>query len=262
MIRRPEPELPCHFGPHGGLFGLYHPAAPGSRTAVLLCPPLGQDLIRCHRLYRQLAHALGGQGAAALRFDYYGTGDSAGGTEDVEWPRCLADVATAADQLRLRSGCERIVGFGARLGGSLALAAADSARLEELILWDPVLDGAAHVAALDALQDALRFDGNRFVAPRPAAALADQWQGFAVGICLRQQLAELYLDPSHRRTLLLQSPTAGPTADRHRSTVAGADVALLSQPTPWGELSRLETAIQSHELIEIVSRRVQEAIHA
>lgn len=262
MTRRPEPDIPCHFGPHGGLFGLYHPGAFGAKTAVLLCPPLGQDLIRCHRLYRQLAHVLAGQGTAALRFDYYGTGDSAGGSEEVEWLRCLEDVATAAEELRLRSGCERIVGFGARLGASLALAAADNARLDELILWDPVLDGAAHVAALDALQAALRFDADRFVAPRPVKALADQWQGFAVGICLRQQLAELCLDPLHRRTLLLQSVVAGAAADRHRFAAAGAEVASLSQHTPWNELARLETAIQSHELIEIVSRRVQEAIHA
>jgi pimeloyl-ACP methyl ester carboxylesterase len=262
MIRRTEPEIPCYFGPYGGLFGLYHPGALGAKTAVLLCPPLGQDLIRCHRLYRQLAHALAGQGHAVLRFDYYGTGDSAGGSEEVEWPRCLADVATAAEQLRLRSGCERIVGFGARLGGSLALAATEDARLDELILWDPVLDGAAHVAALDALQDALRFDTDRFVAPRPAEALADQWQGFAVGICLRQQLAELCLDPPRRRTLLLQSASTDASADRHRFLAAGAEVAMLSQPVPWNELARLETAIQSHELIETVSRRLQEAIHA
>jgi pimeloyl-ACP methyl ester carboxylesterase len=261
MSRRPDPEIPCHFGPHAGLFGLYHPGALGAKTAVLLCPPLGQDLIRCHRLYRQLAHALAVQGMAVLRFDYYGTGDSAGSSEDVEWPRCLADVASAAEQLRLRSGCERMVGFGARLGGSLALAAADSARLDELVLWDPVLDGATHVAALDTLQAELRFDTNRFVAPRPAAALADQWQGFAVGICLRQQLAELCLDPTRRRTLLLQSVPDGAT-DRHRFAAAGAEVASLSQPTPWNELARLETAIQSHELIDIVSRRVQEAVHA
>jgi hypothetical protein len=50
--------------------------------------------------------------------------------------------------------------------------------------------------------------------------------------------------------------------DRHRFAAAGAEVASLSQPTPWNELARLETAIQSHELIDIVSRRVQEAVHA
>jgi len=262
MSTRTESDLPCHFGPDNGLFGIYHPGSFGPRDAVLLCPPLGQDMIRCHRLYRQLAHALAGQGTAVLRFDYYGTGDSAGASEEVEWPRCLADVAAAAEQLRLRSGCQRVIGFGARLGGSLALAAADRARFTELVLWDPVLDGAAHVAALDTLQNALRFDLNRFAAPRPAAALADQWQGFATSICLRQQLAELCLDLSRRRTLLLLSGAIDAAVDHHRAGAPGLEVAALSQSTPWEDLARLETAIQSHELIQIVSRRVQEAGYA
>ena len=64
MNTRPDPDIPCYFGPHHGLFGLYHPDSYGAHTAVLLCPPLGQDMIRCHRLYRQLAHALAGAGSA------------------------------------------------------------------------------------------------------------------------------------------------------------------------------------------------------
>jgi len=255
-------EIPCHFGRGQDLFGIYHPGSFEHGTGVLLCPPLGQDLIRCHRLYRQLAHALAGIGADVLRFDYYGTGDSAGASEEVEWPRCLADVATAAERLRMRGGCRRIIGIGARLGGSLALAAAEDARLDQLILWDPILDGAAHVAALDALQVALRFDPNRFTAPRPAAELAGQWQGFATGVSFRQQLAELRLDPPQRRTLLLLSAETCVTAHPHRFTNAGAEVVELSLPTPWDELARLETMIQSHELIDIVRRRVQEASHA
>ncbi|MCX7514594.1 serine aminopeptidase domain-containing protein [Frateuria hangzhouensis] len=262
MSTRTERDEPGYFGPGQDLFGIYHPGCLGGRQAALLCPPLGQDLIRCHRLYRQLARALASLGLAVLRFDYHGTGDSAGATGEVDWSRCLADVATAAGQLRLRSGCEQVIGFGARLGGSLALAAADRAQFAELILWDPVLDGPGHVAALDALQSALRLDGNRFVAPRPAAALADQWQGFAIGDGLRQPLAGLRLDPPRRRTLLVCSSAADGNADHHRFAAAGAEVAALSQPTPWQDLAHLETAIQSHELIDIVGRRVQEATYA
>lgn len=262
MNTRTDLDIPCHFGPRGSLFGSYHPGAAGARDAVLLCPPLGQDLIRCHRLYRQLAHALAGRGIPVLRFDYYGTGDSAGASEEVEWPRCLADVAQAAEALRTRSGCDRVIGFGARLGGSLALAAAGRVPFAGLILWDPVLDGAGHVTTLDALQAALRFDTTRFVAPRPAPALADQWLGFATGICLRRQLVQLDLDPSPLPTLLLLSGMADTHAGRRRFVAAGAEVASLSQPTAWDDLERLETAIQSHELIDIVCRRVQEAAHA
>lgn len=261
MTTQTQSEIPCHFGPGQELFGIFHPGAFEYGAGVLLCPPLGQDLIRCHRLYRQLAHTLAGLGTAVLRFDYYGTGDSAGASEEVQWPCCMADVAIAAQQLRLRGGCQQIIGFGVRLGASLALATAERASLDQLILWDPILDGADHVAALDALQDALRFDLNRFTAPRPAAALAGQWQGFSTSASLRQQLVELRLEPSQRRTLVLLSEATDTTAHRRRFTDTGADVAALAQPTPWDELDRLETMIQSHELIDIVSRRVQETTH-
>lgn len=262
MTTQTQAELPCHFGPEQALFGIFHPGAFEYGTGVLLCPPLGQDLIRCHRLYRQLAHALASLGTAVLRFDYYGTGDSAGASEDVEWPRCLSDVATAAQHLRLRGGCQQIIGFGARLGGSLALAASERAGLDQLILWDPILDGPRHVATLDALQDVLGVDRSRFKARRPAAALAGQWQGFATSASLREHVAELRLDPPKQPALVLLSPGIDATEHRRRFNDAGVEVASLSLPTPWDELDRLETMLQSHELIDIVSQRVQERTHA
>ena len=88
-----EADLPLYFGADAELFGLYQPADASAGKAVLLCPPLGQEQIRCHRLYRQLAHALAAEGIAVLRFDYYGCGDSAGASDEVDWQRCLTDTA-------------------------------------------------------------------------------------------------------------------------------------------------------------------------
>ncbi len=112
---RLEPAQPCQFGTSGDLFGLYHATSGSARSAVLMCPPLGQDMIRSHRVYRQLADALAQQGIAVLRFDYYGSGDSAGDSAELDWARCRADMVTAAGELRARSGCTRLIGFGARL---------------------------------------------------------------------------------------------------------------------------------------------------
>jgi hypothetical protein len=257
MNARAEAEIPCQFGAEHSLFGLYHPAPRLPKAAVLLCAPLGQDLIRCHRLYRQLGHALASGGNAVLRFDYYGTGDSDGDSTEVDWRRCVADTVVAAEQLRLRSGCDRIVAFGARLGGSIAIAAAEGATFADFVLWDPILDGGSHVTRLDALQAALRCDTQRFAAARPASAAANQWQGFPTGAGWRRQLTGLRLQPP-RPSLLLHSWPAGSSDDRDRFAAAGASVRELSQPTPWDDLARLEIAIQSHELIELARGRVQE----
>ncbi|GAB2555358.1 hypothetical protein GCM10027065_27580 [Rhodanobacter koreensis] len=252
-----EAELPCHFGSNDELFGIYHPAAAPATKAVLLCPPFGQDLVRSHRLYRQLAHALVAEGVAVLRFDYYGSGDSAGSSADVDWTRCVDDTLAAADQLRTLSRCDRIVAFGARLGGSIALAAATAAHLVELVMWDPVLDGAAYVARLDALQVALQCDTTRFIKPRTSADIAGQWLGFAVGARLRQQLIELHPEPPAIPTLLLDSSPAISAHDWTRLAATNVTAIPLQPPTPWDDLDRLELAILSHELIQTVCNHLR-----
>lgn len=255
---RSESDIPFFFGPDDGLFGIYHAPAIPARRALLMCPPLGQDLIRCHRVYRQLAQALAAQGVAVMRFDYYGTGDSMGDSASVDWERCVADAVVAASELRARAGVDRVVAFGARLGGSVALAAADRARFVEAIVWDPVLDGGDYVAALDAMQSALREDGERFTRPRSHADVAAQWLGFDVGDHLRGQLAALRVGPANVPTLILDSMPASPAPRWARIVSLRGKVAAIAPPTPWNDLRRLESAILSHPLIQAVTGRMKE----
>ncbi len=249
---RSEPAQPCHFGPGGELFGLYHAVAGPARAAVVLCPPLGQDMIRSHRVYRQLADSLTTQGVAALRFDYYGSGDSAGDSNGLDWTRCLADTVLAAGELRARSGCGRLIGFGARLGGSIALSAASTARFSKLLLWDPVLDGGTCVARLDAMQDALRVDSKRFSKPRTSSDAAGQWLGFPVSADLRRQLGTWNAEPSSIPTLVFDS--LPPTAVHSWVAQLGNTGSVIDLPstTGWDELDRLEHAILSPSLIRAV----------
>lgn len=256
MTAHAETDVPFHFGADAELFGLYHPVATPATKAVLLCPPLGQDLIRCHRLYRQLAQALAAAGLPVLRFDYYGSGDSAGRSADLHWTRCLDDIVSAATELRARSGCGRVLAFGARMGGSAAIASAASAGLAALVLWDPIVDGAAHVAQLDAMQDSLQHDTRRFLKPRTVAAIANQWLGFDVSGELRRQLLALHIEPSSVPTWVVDSngwPTWKAFGASHATTIA------LHTRTPWDDPGRLELAIQSHELIRIANDLLQGA---
>ena len=245
-------ETPFFFGPDAGLFGMYHAPEGQRRSALLMCPPLGQDLMRCHRLYRQLAQAVAARGVAVLRFDYHGTGDSAGDSAEVDWTRCVADTVTAATALRARSGVERVVAFGARLGASVALSATD-ARFAEVIAWDAVFDGQAYMASLDALQAALREDAGRFTRPRAQADVAAQWLGFAVGDDLRRQLAALRPETLRAPSLAIDSTAAAPR------TEGTTRILPLGQPTPWNDLRRLESAILSHPLIRAVGDYLEEA---
>jgi pimeloyl-ACP methyl ester carboxylesterase len=253
MTMRTEAELPFFFGDRNELFGIYHAAAPTVGKAVLLCAPLGQDQIRCHRLYRQLAHALAMEGIPALRFDYYGCGDSMGASAEVRWDRCIRDTVTAANELRARSGIDRVVAFGARLGGSMALAASAAARLADVVVWDPVVDGHAYVAKLDAMQEALRQDTHRFIKPRPAELAGEQWLGFAVNPELRKQISGLGSGWEATPSLLLDSLPPTIAHPWKALAVDDASITLLQPPTPWDDLARLEVAILSHPLVQTVT---------
>ena len=71
---------PRWFGrPEVPLLGWVHaPRQPGAGGAVVLCPPLLGEQSPCHPVYRALARDLAAAGHRVVRFDYEGTGDSAG----------------------------------------------------------------------------------------------------------------------------------------------------------------------------------------
>ena len=160
---------PMLFGPASRqLFGLFHPAEREGGTAVLICPPFGQESIRAHRLFRVLADRLARAGVATLRFDYHGCGDSPGDDAQGELEGWRRDVGVAHDELKRLSGAMHVVWLGARLGASLAVLAARSGRSDptRLLLWDPVIDGARYLSQLRARHvEALE---RSFVLPDPS----------------------------------------------------------------------------------------------
>jgi alpha-beta hydrolase superfamily lysophospholipase len=256
MKARIEAELPFYFGPGRELFGFYHPAAPVTGAAVLLCPPFGAEQIRCHRLYRQLAHGLAEAGLPVLRFDYYGTGDSAGDSRAFEWTRCLADVVMAATELRLRHGGDRVLAFGARLGANAALAAAQAARLEGVVAWDAITDGQALVQQYDQMQQALKVDVNRFEHARPDLDVSTQWLGFEKSDRLSGQLRALpRLDPGMASTWL--SSARADEASRPDERLASRWITVDVAPR-WDDVDSLELAILSHPLLEAARRHLKE----
>ena len=108
----------------GAAFCWYHPPEGAARDiAVLLCDPLGSDRMNLHLAYRHLALALAMSGIATLRLDYPGTCDAEGRPGDPDRISALfTSLHAGADYLRQRSGVQRLALFGARFGGTLALA--------------------------------------------------------------------------------------------------------------------------------------------
>jgi alpha-beta hydrolase superfamily lysophospholipase len=194
--------LPIVFGPpERSLVGWYHaPRAATRDLAVLLCSPLGYEALSAHRTYRHMAERFSAGGYASLRFDYPGTGDSAGSLETVgRVPTWIDSIKTAAEELRARSGAMHVALFGVRLGATLAaLAAPEIANVEALVLWAPIIGGRAHARELRAF-DMMKKRGRAVAAGEPRKP------GVEVGGYF---LAQELLDDLSRIDLVQTSPYA------------------------------------------------------
>lgn len=103
-----------------------------------------------HRTVRQAAIQLAAVGFHVLRFDYFGTGDSAGDLTDASVATWEEDVRTALHELMAMSGAARVGLVGLRFGAMLAnrVAATEFAEVDQLLLWDPVVNGNAYLDEL------------------------------------------------------------------------------------------------------------------
>lgn len=133
--------IPLYFGKADRqLFGAYDPTtAPDLRQGVVLCNPWGQEYLLSHQSMRYLAKLLSDSGFHVLRFDYYGTGDSAGESVECTVASCLEGINLAIEELKETAGVSLVHLVGLRLGAPLAAIAATKRNdVGRLVLWDPI----------------------------------------------------------------------------------------------------------------------------
>jgi pimeloyl-ACP methyl ester carboxylesterase len=130
---------------HRRLFAIHEPAVEGKhRTrAVVLAQPWSIEYVNAHRAMRHLASRLALSGFHTLRFDYYGTGDSAGQDSEADFAGCEADLESAMEALADIAGTPKLTLLGLRAGANIAAntAARHGPGIEALVLWDPILSG-------------------------------------------------------------------------------------------------------------------------
>ena len=127
------------------------PLGGSSSVGVVIVPPIGYEYWSSHRTLRTLAERLARDGCCALRFDFDGTGDSAGDQWDPGRVRAWrGGVDHAADALR-RWGVTRLVLVGLRVGGTLALMQGETVRADAVVAWAPVVRGRRYVSELKLL---------------------------------------------------------------------------------------------------------------
>lgn len=225
---------------HGGrpAFGWWHgPADARARAGVLLCPPLGFDYLQSHRALRVLADELAAEGFCVVRFDYDGTGDSAGGGAEARLAAWTATARSALNLLR-RHGLGDVCLVGMRLGATFAATVADlDGAVDQLVLWDPCSSGRSFLAEQRALQ---RLSGGGRAANREGAleapgivyepATAEDIDG----MCIPRRAR-----PLSRRVLVL-------TRDDHPADASPTDLTLAAEELTHG------VAAGQYELLDLV----------
>ncbi|HET8871341.1 MAG TPA: alpha/beta hydrolase [Aquabacterium sp.] len=252
-----------HFGsPERRLFAAFHapaqPVTPPAQQAVLLCPPLGQEAVRLHRFYKVLADRLARSSVPTLRFDYFGTGESMGEDLDSHLSGWQADIEQAHRELTQRCDAGRIIWIGARLGASAALLSAHrpQAKLDQLVLWEPILDGSSYLRQLarDHARSITRVgQATPMVENRPAGEAL----GFGLSALMLDEIATL-------RPELLKRPTVSV-----RTTVLSDGAAPesappvtfrpLQVPFDWTSEEAMNTSLVPPAALKALIDLVQEA---
>ena len=153
--------------------------------AALLLHGFAGTKTEAHRMFVKLARTLAKRGFASLRFDFRGSGDSAGEFEDLTIRSEVADSIEALKFLRhhRRIAPRRIAIVGLSMGAAVAahvVGRADSA-CKSLVLWAPVAEGPG---ILDDLST-----------PEAVASLAQtgitDFDGNLVGVAFIRQFADM-----------------------------------------------------------------------
>jgi uncharacterized protein len=263
-----------YFGGSPNLFGAFHaPQRLRARSAaVLLCNPFGEEASRAHRIYRVLAAQLERAGYATLRFDFSGTGDSAGEASDATVEQWLRDLQTAAAELRSASGSPRVAMIGLRFGATLAALATSRGALRprHLLLWDPVVSGAGYLRELAAQhrqymteemgaagwKDTLRVSAEGF----PAEAL-----GVPLSPALTAEIAGIDLTQESLSSDLVTVVTTGKSAELERlrdSLGNGAAMKWIDTPgsAAWNSDAALNAATVPMDIVLALLSRIEETI--
>lgn len=236
------------------LFGVHHPPTTRQQRAegVLLCYPGPQEYMRSHWAVCKLAGLLAQRGYATFRFDYFGTGDSAGDTDAGTLARWQQDIATAADELVGLSQVRQVSVVGLRLGAALAAQAVAAGRpVRSLALWEPVVCGGDYLAEL-AASDALERAWSLCPGPRDPGQLL----GHRVDEGERRAISGIDLSatkPVHAARVALFHAEASPACERLRQAWTAQGVPCSSHLVPEDRPARRRGMILANRVLTSIA---------
>jgi hypothetical protein len=181
------------------LYAALHPG--DAKTGVVLVPPLLHEQPRSRRFIAEVASELAALGLPCLRFDFLGTGDSAGEGDELDFASMQRDLDLAAASLRKATGVDRVVMLAWRASALVVQGWLERGGAADLlVLWEPVVDGDTWLRELVAGDL-----GERELRPPPRPGIAratdpadGQLMGFPATERFRGDLARARMSPGRQ----------------------------------------------------------------
>ena len=252
------------------LYGVYEPprSSTPSDSAVLLCYPAGQEYMRSHWAFRQLTNQLCRAGYHCMRFDYFGSGDSAGTGIDASLQQWQADVSAGLVELRDNSGATKLSIAGCRFGATLAsITPVNETKIERLILWDPVISGKSYISELRDMNQALLSRLKALHKNRPCMQMqgAEEILGYRYSDTFISEISSVNLletESFNANEICLYVSGAREEYEQLREHLQNlgilADFKVIASSGEWDNLIEIENALIASEIISAITGYIRQ----
>ena len=131
-------EIPFYFQSQGKqLVGVHHKM--DSEKIVIMCHGFTGNKVENKRLFVEAARNFASDGNSAMRFDFYGSGDSEGDFEETMISHNIANLVDATIWAQ-EEGYKEIAVLGISMGAATAILAIADLPVQALVLWSAVPD--------------------------------------------------------------------------------------------------------------------------
>jgi alpha/beta superfamily hydrolase len=164
------------------------------RAFAVVVPPLFEELARTRKALVTLARDLAQRGVDVVRFDYFGTGLSAGKFEQFTVEGAREQLDEVMNYCR-DQGATRLHLIGVRFGGYLALSnlLSSSAPCDNVVAWEPTTDLSSHIEDLfgsEAANQLITYGRARYSKPEILANLHRNGSALIAGYRLSDRAYE------------------------------------------------------------------------
>ncbi len=159
----------------GKRFCLYHTPQLNTQSygTFIYIHPFGEEMNKSRRMAARQARAFSNIGYGVLQIDLFGCGDSFGEFKEARWDIWKQDILFATQWLKKNASTSIINLWGLRLGALLALdfACNSEDRFDNILLWQPVLNGKSFLTQFLRLQLANKLISENYQGMQEIGAL-------------------------------------------------------------------------------------------